>query len=132
MANLIFNIKQLALAAGYIFLCAVPLAFAHPHNEKHEPPEPKTQTQQSSAKDDKPKTDKPKTDKSKADTSKTDKSKTNQKKGQPAAKTKQGEKKTTPTPKQLTREEKEIVENLELLLLLELLKDYDLFDEDPK
>ena len=127
MANLIFNIKQLALAAGYIFLCAVPLAFAHPHNEKHEPPEPKTQTQQSSAKD-----DKPKTDKSKADTSKTDKSKTNQKKGQPAAKTKQGEKKTTPTPKQLTREEKEIVENLELLLLLELLKDYDLFDEDPK
>ena len=127
MANLIFNIKQLALAAGYIFLCAVPLAFAHPHNEKHEPPEPKTQTQQSSAKDDKPKTDKPKTDKSK-----TDKSKTNQKKGQPAAKTKQGEKKTTPTPKQLTREEKEIVENLELLLLLELLKDYDLFDEDPK
>ena len=34
--------------------------------------------------------------------------------------------------KPLTKEEKEIIENLELLLLLELLNDYDLFDEEPK
>ena len=36
------------------------------------------------------------------------------------------------TAKPLTKEEKEIIENLELLLLLELLNDYTLFDEEPK
>lgn len=50
--------------------------------------------------------------------------------------TKKAAKKPAPTKKAaakpLTKEEKEIVENLELLLLLELLNDYDLFDEEPK
>ena len=32
----------------------------------------------------------------------------------------------------LTKEDKEIIANLELLLLLELLNDYELFAEDPK
>jgi len=51
---------------------------------------------------------------------------------------KKAAKKPVPTKKKkaavkpLTKEEKEIVENLELLLLLELLNDYDLFDEEPK
>jgi len=41
-------------------------------------------------------------------------------------------KKPAAKAKPLTKEEKEIVQNIELLLLLELLNDYELFDEEPK